>query len=125
MLRLTGTILTLLALGVSRDTPRAFSPTQENVRELLTAARGAPAALCELAARSVGNYGGRWNDAPVTPLPRTHERATERESRNGFAADDVRLLLDNLATADPCVRELAVRLLGTDETRVGGSQLRR
>ena len=61
MLRLTGTVLTLLALAVSRDAPIALSPAQDDVRELLTAARGAPTALCELAARSVGNYGGRWN----------------------------------------------------------------
>jgi len=124
MLRLTGTTIALLALLTSRASPPPATRTQNGVRELLTAAQGAPVALCALASRAVGNYNGRWHDAPVTPLGSADEPSTDdRDGRGKLAADDIRLLLESLATADPCVRELAVRLLGNDESDAVASGL--
>jgi len=93
MLRLTGTTITLLALLASRETPTLATHSQGGIRELLAAAQGAPAALCGMAARAVGNYNGRWHDAPVTPLGAVQETATD-EGRNGqprLGADDIRV----------------------------------
>lgn len=88
-----------------------------DVSALLTAANGAPAAICALAAQSVRNYG--WNDradAPYTPLgdaPNLRDRDEDYRGRNGtqFSAADNEKLLAGLASADACVRELSVRLV--------------
>ncbi len=119
MLRLIGVSLTALAL-VLPDTPPPARPAggsaaRVDVRDLIAAAHGAPAALCTLAARAVGNYGwGGAADAPVTPLPAESWR-NRRERRDALSTDDVRFLLESLATVDPCVRELAVRLVAQEE----------
>src|SRR5574338_494655 len=84
-----------------------------DVHALVTAAHGASPLLCSYAARSVGNVGWGWNDAPATPLP----HADRRSSRFGpLAPADAQFLLDSLGAVDPCVRELAVRLLASDES---------
>lgn len=94
--------------------PTVVSAAADNIRELITAARGAPAAVCGLAADAVGSgWGGAFSDAPVTPLGRRLPRHTRGHRRYDMSSDDVRFLLENLSTGDACVRELAVRLLGT------------
>lgn len=87
-----------------------------DVAALLAAARGAPPLICSLAAQSVRNYGwGNWSDAPVTPLGR-RDPLGDRDQRNGrFPAADVERLLAGLASEDACVRELAIRLLGSQK----------
>ena len=114
MLRLTNLALAALATvsaGRPRTAPAPISldPSQD-VRELLAAARGAPPVLCALAAGAVGNQWGGWSDAPVTPLGRPDSRGSRPRGREATPAD-ARFLLESLATGDPCVRELAIRLL--------------
>src|SRR4051812_12508630 len=88
-----------------------------DVSALLTAANGAPAMICALAAQSIRN--GGWNDrsdAPYTPLgevPSLRDRDEDYRGRNGaqFSAADNDRLLAGLASPDACVRELSVRLV--------------
>ena len=88
-----------------------------DVGALLAAANGAPAMICALAAQSVRNSG--WTDradAPYTPLgeaPNMRDRDEDYRGRNGtqFSAADNEKLLAGLASADPCVRELSLRLV--------------
>jgi HEAT repeat protein len=99
-----------------------------DVGALLTAANGAPAMICALAAQSVRNYG--WNDrsdAPHTPLgdaPSLRNRDEDYRGRNStpFSVADNERLLAGLASHDPCVRELSVRLVSTqrNETLAAG-----
>src|SRR6185503_7309852 len=91
------------------------SPSRE-IRDLIGAARGAPIILCEFAARAV--YGGwGWSDAPASPLGARGRRRGEHAVRS---PEDVRFLLESLDTPDPCVRELAVRLVArVDRDEVG------
>lgn len=111
MLRSIG--LTLAAVVVAGiHEPRSIMREQD-IRQLMAAARNAPTAICALAVSGVGNWGGRWADAPVTPLepvqqPRDY---TRRRGRDTVSTEDVRFLFDNLSINDACVREMAVRLL--------------
>ncbi|MCC6241696.1 MAG: HEAT repeat domain-containing protein [Gemmatimonadaceae bacterium] len=98
-----------------------------DVATLLSAARGAPAPICALAARAVGttNWWTESTDAPRTPLA-SAARAQQTglgttagddqlsESWNRLTEADHTLLLSNLHSADLCVREIAVRLLATE-----------
>jgi HEAT repeat protein len=86
----------------------ANATVSDDVRELIEAAHAAPAALCACAARAVQNSWG-WTDAPASPLGRTVRGG--RHTRARLSDDDVRFLLASLDTPDPCVRELAVRLV--------------
>src|SRR5262249_50704292 len=75
-------------------------------------------ALCACAARSVYNWG--WVDAPASPLGRPVADRTRR--RRKLSDEDVAFLLASLDTPDPCVRELAVRLVADvrrDEVATG------
>ena len=104
--------------------PNAAGPAAaQDVAAVLAAARGVSPLICAFAAQAVwgGGWGG-WYDAPSSPVASemtTRIRDLEREK---FGAADVRLLLDSLASGDPCVRELSVRLLGRqrDEMVVNG-----
>jgi HEAT repeat protein len=87
-----------------------------DVAALLTAARGAPPLICSLAAQSVRNYGwGNWSDAPSTPLGRLAPLGDRDQRNSAFPAADVERLLAGLASDDACVREIAVRLLGSQK----------
>jgi HEAT repeat protein len=91
----------------------ASSDSEVDVAALLAAARGAPPAICSLAADAVRGYGwGDWSDAPSTPLPRTE--SLRRSDRDGtpLPAADIQRLLEALGSDDACVRELSVRVLG-------------
>ena len=97
---------------------------------LLTAARGAPAPLCALAARAVGSldWWGQPNDAPRTPLGAvslaTHtDGGMDDVPRGRWTASEQTLLLDNINTPDLCVRELAVRLLTIRDERDAASTI--
>jgi len=91
-------------------TPPGSAGVSDYVRELIEAAHGAPPALCACAATAVQNTWG-WTDAPASPLGRSF--GTHR--RQKLSSEDVRFLLTSLDTPDPCVRELAVRLLANDD----------
>src|SRR5215471_13475855 len=91
-------------------TPSQSAAVSDDIRELIEAARGAPPALCACAATAVQNsWGGA--DAPASPLGRTFGA----HRRQKLSDEDVRFLLTSLDTPDPCVRELAVRLLANDD----------
>jgi len=96
-----------------------------DVTTLLTAARGAPAVVCVLAANSIRNWGwGDWSDAPSTPL----SAAKASVSNGDFDADplsqgDLQQLYTGLASDDGCVRELSVRLIGTQKPEIVGNEL--
>jgi hypothetical protein len=61
--------------------------SSQDIRDLIEAARGAPAALCACAARSIWNSWG-WSDAPASPLgqpvsshPRERVRLSDEDVR--------------------------------------------
>lgn len=87
--------------------------THDDVHALITAAHGASPLLCSYAVHSVGNGGWGWDNAPVTPLPHDERRSSRFEP---LAPDDVQFLLTNIGSGDPCVSEIAVRLLAGDES---------
>jgi len=90
----------------------ASGSVNHEIRELIESARNAPAPLCACAARAVQNHWG-WTDAPASPLGRpVGERA---RNRHALSYEDVGFLLASLDTPDPCVRELAVRLVAEDD----------
>lgn len=92
---------------------RDAQDTASDAHALITAAAGASPLLCSYAARSVGNGGWGWLDAPVTPLPHADRRSARSDS---LTPDDVAFLLTKVGNTDPCVSELAVRLLASDES---------
>ncbi len=122
MLRVIGVISAAVLFSADGGEMRAATKVHERAAEqtppldvvaLLTAARGAPPLICAFAAQSVRGYGwGNWNDAPSTPLAAV-VTMPDRETGNAtFPPADVDRLFEGLASADPCVRELSVRLLG-------------
>jgi HEAT repeat protein len=96
-----------------------------DVTALLTAAKGAPPMVCSLAASAIRNWNwGDWNDAPSTPL--SFAKATSSNSdfdSEPFPHADIQQLLTGLAAEDPCVRELSVRLIGTQKAETVGADL--
>jgi HEAT repeat protein len=90
-----------------------------DVTALLTSARGAPPMICALAAQSVRRWGwgGDWNDAPSTPLRAIVSAVNDHLSLNSgkLPPEDIERLMAGLASDDACVRELAVRILGTQK----------
>ena len=96
-----------------------------DVAALLTAARGAPPMICSLAARAVGgwNWGGGV-DAPYSPLAAAAASSMDEHFDSGpLPAADVQRLLGGLASDDPCVRELSIRLIGTQKAETVSSEL--
>src|SRR5690348_10546932 len=95
----------------------------QDVAAVLGAARGVSPLICAFAAQAVwgGGWGG-WYDAPSSPVASEMTARIRDLEREKFGAADVRLLMDSLASGDPCVRELSVRLLGRqrDEAVVNG-----
>jgi HEAT repeat protein len=87
-----------------------------DVAALLTQARGAPPMICAIASNSIRNWGwGRDWDAPSSPLAFARASTPERFGSEAFSAADLQQLFAGLASDDACVRELAVRLIGTQE----------
>jgi hypothetical protein len=94
-----------------------------DVPALLTAAKGAPPMICSLAANSIRNWGwGDW-DAPATPLSFAKASTPNDFESQQLSASDIQLLFAGLAAEDPCVRELSVRLIGTQKAETVGGEL--
>jgi len=126
----TGTGVALGAVGAAR---RAFLPPPElamttppqqrapvadstRVRQLLQAARGTNAMMCDLAARIVDGRSGWWGSDGLFGIAASADSGArdvaswvhERE----VDATAVPVLRDGLADADACVRRLSAPLLG-------------
>jgi len=69
----------------------------------------APAQLPDSA--SVGQHERAAPADSATPLGHPASRGSRARERRQATPADARFLLESLATADPCVRELAIRLL--------------
>src|SRR5689334_1144827 len=116
------------ATAIAKESSESFDQgTQRasiDVAALLTAARGAPPMICSLAAGSVGNGWGGWADAPYTPLAASSSPLTY-SGRDGraFSTEDVQRLFAGLSSDDACVRELSVRLIGTQRAETVGGDL--
>jgi HEAT repeat protein len=88
-----------------------------DVSALLTSARGAPPMICAMAAQSLRNWG--WGDgsadAPSTPLSSIVSTVNYqlRQNNGELPTEDVEKLMGALSSDDACVRELSVRILGT------------
>ena len=76
--------------------------------------------ICALASRAVRGYGwGGGSDAPATPLASVVTLTRDDFDDDRLTAADVQQLLAGLASDDACVREMAVRLIGTQKRRSG------
>src|ERR1700722_4992038 len=116
--------IALLVLTMGSD--RAARAEPMAVAALLAAAHGAPPLICAFAARAVDNGWGNWADAPSTPLMAFDVERNRDERRTEFSPADEDRLLAGLTVDDPCVRELAVRLLvGQRNDRVAGALVSR
>jgi HEAT repeat protein len=94
------------------------APAPAEVRELLEAARGAPALVCALAADALWN--GRWGgdgfgDAPFTPVGAETRSQLRRLQRSELTSSEIQAVSQGVVDEDRCVRELSVRLV----TRIG------
>ena len=96
-----------------------------DVAALLTAARGAPPAICLLASQAVRGWGwGGGSDAPSTPLsPAAVPTSSDDYESDAMPAADIQRLLAGLSSDDACVRELSVRLIGTQKAELVGGEL--
>jgi HEAT repeat protein len=119
--------------GISEETRTPLTAIQgaiRNVRGLIAAARGLPPVVCGLTAEAAAGWGGRfWSNAPSPPLGAETSERVASFPRGRLTLTEVSLLIDSLATPDPCVREIAVRLVGRVDaalvedrliTRLGG-----
>ncbi|MFL5488663.1 MAG: HEAT repeat domain-containing protein [Gemmatimonadaceae bacterium] len=98
--------------------------TPIDVAALLTAAKGAPPMLCSLAADAIRNGGwGGWSDAPSTPLASARPVSQDDYYDPQMPAADIQRLLAGLSSDDACVRELSIRLIGTQKAEAVGSEL--
>ncbi|HXI99113.1 MAG TPA: HEAT repeat domain-containing protein, partial [Gemmatimonadaceae bacterium] len=96
-----------------------------DVAALLTAARGAPPAICLLASQAVRGWGwGGGSDAPSTPLSSASvPTGSDDYESDAMPAADIQRLLAGLSSDDACVRELSVRLIGTQKAELVGGEL--
>src|SRR5437773_7910785 len=110
-------------LTINVDQGRQRRPI--DVTALLTAARGAPPMICSLAARAVRGWGwGGGSDAPYSPLAAAGASSMDDNFDSGpLPAADVQQLLGGLASDDACVRELSIRLIGTQKAETVGGEL--
>jgi len=93
-----------------------------DVAALLTQARGAPPMICSLASNAIRRWGwGDW-DAPATPLAAAGTTIGDRFS-DEFTGAQLQQLLGGLGSDDACVRELSVRLIGTQKPELVGADL--
>src|SRR4051812_31333149 len=99
-----------------------------DISALLAAANGAPPMICALAAQSVRNYGwGGWTDAPATPLAAVRAERMRDGNSSTLPDADVDRLVAGIGSGDACVREIAVRMLGSQRSneRVASALLSR
>jgi HEAT repeat protein len=110
------------------DNPRSEQGRRRipvDVTALLTAAKGAPPVVCVLAANSIRNWGwGEWSDAPSTPLSSAKAVLNSGDFESDpLSTADLQQLFSGLASEDGCVRELSVRLIGTQRAETVGNEL--
>lgn len=98
-----------------------------DVRGLLSALHGLPGVVCGLAAEAASGWGGdSWMNAPAPPLGPDVSARVRHFPRARLTPSDIRMVLDSVASSDPCVRELSVRLVGRlDAPLVEASLLQR
>ncbi len=90
-----------------------------DVAALLASARGAPPLMCVLAAQSVKQWGwggyGDQSDAPSTPLKSIVSAVNSQLRLNdgALAPEDIERLMSGISSDDACVREMSIRVLGT------------
>ncbi|MFN8571310.1 MAG: HEAT repeat domain-containing protein [Gemmatimonadaceae bacterium] len=95
------------------EQPAASTSLPMDVRGLIGQAHGASPMLCGLAADGLTGWGGRWDDAPATPIGVAVRARVRRFPRGDeLTPAEVRFLTDSIASSDACVRELSIRLLG-------------
>lgn len=87
-----------------------------DVAALIAAAHGTSPMMCSLAARSVGSGWGSGMDVPAPPLGRETMQAFDRGEIDRLPEADVQQLFAAMETNDPCVREVAVRLIGDQDS---------
>src|SRR5207245_10126903 len=80
---------------------------------------------CSLAARPVGGWvWGGGSDAPYTPLAAVTSSSMDDDFDSGpLPAADIQRLLAGLASDDACVRELSIRLIGTQKAEMVDNEL--
>jgi len=109
---------------VTSRPPRASADEAAWAREVLVAARGAPRILCGLASRAVEAHFGTGPWVPPAAAADTSSAlhwALEYER----TAAAIPVLLDGLASDDPCVRGIAARLIARARSAVAASGLLR
>jgi len=80
--------------------------------------------ICSLASRAIRGYGwGDRSDAPSTPLGSFVSTTSYNFERDQFPTEDVQRLLVGLSSDDGCVREMSVRLIGTQKPEGVASEL--
>jgi HEAT repeat protein len=115
-------------MGASAAVPHPSSlAAQQDIQELLAAARGVSATFCTLAADGVFSWGGRWL-APAEAVRSDIRSRMQFNRRNRrLSADESRALLTGIASTDPCERHMSATLIGRfgDSTIAGtlGSRL--
>ena len=107
-LAISGVALLLLASPDRPAQPAPTAPTAQ-VEELIAAARGTSATMCALAAQGLWNGGGLLPPYPIVVPTREAVSEALREAREESSLPPLLAALDD---ADPCVREIAARLLG-------------
>jgi len=96
-----------------------------DVRGLLAALHGLPGVVCGLAAEAASGWGGgSWMNAPAPPLGPDASARAMRFPRARLTPAEIRLVLDSIASSDPCVRELSVRLVGRLDRAIVEAPLR-
>lgn len=100
---------TTIVVTMPLPTDPADAPV--DIAALLAAARGIPAPVCALAVGGLRNGGWGRVDAPFSPVRDTTFADMGRERRE-LPQGDVDRLVEALAVSDPCVRAVAVQLLG-------------
>ncbi|MCC6930523.1 MAG: HEAT repeat domain-containing protein [Gemmatimonadaceae bacterium] len=96
-----------------------------DVRGLLGALHGLPGVVCGLAAEAASGWGGgSWMNAPAPPLGPDAAARTMHFPRARLTPAEIRMVLDSIASPDPCVRELSVRLVGRLDTAFVEAPLR-
>lgn len=130
-MRVVALIVTAAIVSIGRGERQggveATGQGRADVRALLEAARGVPAEVCALAAQSLRNGWGNFHaDAPVGPLGEARALQARDENLRRLPPESVDQLFAALAVEDPCVREVAIRLIGQQrETDVSGRLLER
>src|SRR5687768_7750167 len=116
---ITKTMSIALALMVGDGAPARAAAAQE-VRELLSSARGVAPSMCAMAADGLYSWGGRWQ-APAEAVRSDVRTRLRTHTKRRLTSDETAALLEGIASTDACQRHLAATLVGRfgDSTIVG------